>query len=89
MASSAAIVQRNHFFCFYQNDKSSECKVKFIQASNHCNRIFEAANLPMLIKQKSLSLLRNLTLGTFGELPIVYSTKVNAQNSSKDSNLDD
>ena len=31
----------------------------------------------MLIKQKSPSLLRNLALGTFGELPTVFSTKVN------------
>ena len=31
----------------------------------------------MLIKQKSPSLPRNLALRTFGELPIVFSTKVN------------
>ena len=31
----------------------------------------------MLIKQKSPSFPRNLALGTFGELPIVFSTKVN------------
>ena len=31
----------------------------------------------MLIKQKSPSLSRNLALGTFGKLPIVFSTKVN------------
>ena len=31
----------------------------------------------MLIKQKSSSLPRNLALGTFGELLIVFSTKVN------------
>ena len=31
----------------------------------------------MLIRQKSLSLPRNLTLRTFGELPVVFSTKVN------------
>ena len=34
-------------------------------------------NLHMLIKQRSPSLSRNLALGTFGELPIVFSTKVN------------
>ena len=34
-------------------------------------------NLHMLLKQKSPSLPRNLTLGTFGELLIVCSTKVN------------
>ena len=31
----------------------------------------------MLMKQKSSSLSRNLALGTFGELPIVFSTKIN------------
>ena len=31
----------------------------------------------MLLKQKSLSLPRNLALGTFGELLILFSTKVN------------
>ena len=34
-------------------------------------------DLHMLMKQKSLSLPRNLALGTFGELSIVFSTKVN------------
>ena len=58
----------------------------------------------MLIKEKSPSLPRNLALETFGKLPIVFSTKVNllaalssasdqvklfAENSSKNSNLDD
>ena len=53
----------------------------------------------MLMKQTSPSLLRNLALGTFGELPIVFSTKTNlpyllysklfAENFSKNSNLDD
>ena len=34
-------------------------------------------NLHMLMKQKSPSLPRNLALGTFGELPVVLSAKVN------------
>ena len=34
-------------------------------------------NLHMLIKQKNLLLLRNLAFNTFGELLIVFSTKVN------------
>ena len=32
-ACTAAIVHRNHFFCLYQQNKSSESKVKFRQAS--------------------------------------------------------
>ena len=43
--SAAAIVYRNHFFRLYQQNKSSESKVKFRLASNHCKRILEAAKL--------------------------------------------
>ena len=75
-ACTAAIVHRNHFFRLYQQNKSSESKVKFRQASNHCKRVLEAVIL-VLLKQKSPSFPRNLALGTFGELLIVFSTKVN------------
>ena len=51
-ACSAAIVHRNHFFCLDQKDKSSECKVKFRQASNHQKRILEAANFAYANKTK-------------------------------------
>ena len=44
-ACAEAIVQRNHFFHLYQQNKSSESKVKFRQASNHCKRFLEAAKL--------------------------------------------
>ena len=44
-ACAAAIVHRNHFFCLYQKDKSSDSKVKFRKASNHCKRILEVAKL--------------------------------------------
>ena len=71
-ACAAAIVYRNHFFRLYQQNKSSESKVKFRQASNRCKKVFEAAKLDMLLKQKSPSLPRNLALGTFGELLIVF-----------------
>ena len=36
------ITQINHFFPLYQQNKSSECKGNFRQASNHCKRIFDA-----------------------------------------------
>ena len=42
---AAVIVSRNHFFRFYQKDKSSTSKVKFRQASNCCKRVLEAAKL--------------------------------------------
>ena len=44
-ACAAVIVHRNHFFRLYQQNKSSEFKVKFRQASNCCRRVLEAAKL--------------------------------------------
>ena len=49
---AAAIVYRNHFFRFYQQNKSSESKVKFRQASNCCKRVLEAAKLAYANKTK-------------------------------------
>ena len=51
-ACAAAIVHINHFFRLYQQNKSSESKVKFRQASNHCNRVLEAAKLTYATKTK-------------------------------------
>ena len=51
-ACAAAIVHRNHFFHSYQEDKSSDFKVKFRQASNHCKRVLEAAKLAYANKTK-------------------------------------
>ena len=44
-ACAAATVHRNHFFCLYQREKSSDSKVKFRQASNRYKRVLEAAKL--------------------------------------------
>ena len=41
----AATVHRNHFFHLYQQNKSSEFKVKFQQASNRWKTVLEAAKL--------------------------------------------
>ena len=49
-ACAAAIVHRNHFFCLYQQNKSSEYKVKLRQASNFCRRFLEAAKLAYATK---------------------------------------
>ena len=51
-ACAAAIVHRNHFFCLYQKDKSSESRVKFRQASNCCKRVLEAVKLAYANKIK-------------------------------------
>ena len=49
---AAAIVHRNHFFRLYQQDKSSDSKIKFRQASNRCKRVLEAARLVYANKTK-------------------------------------
>ena len=49
---AATIVHRNHFFCFYQRENSSDSKVKFRQASNRCKRVLEAAKLACANKIK-------------------------------------
>ena len=55
-ACSAAIVHRNHIFCLYQKDKSSDSKVKFRHASNHCRRVLEASTLKYVNKaQESIT----------------------------------
>ena len=49
---AAATVHRNHFFFLYHKDKSSDSKIKFRQASNHCKRVLEAAKLAYTNKTK-------------------------------------
>ena len=76
------MVPRNHFFLLYQKDESSDSKVKLRHASNrwkrvNCLSILKLPNLHMLIKQKSPLLPRNLALGNFCELLIVFPAKVN------------
>ena len=51
-ACAAAIAHRNHFFRLYQKDKSSDSKVKYRQASNHCKWVLEAAKLEYANKTK-------------------------------------
>ena len=75
-AFAAAIVHRNHFFRFYQKDKSSDSKVKFRQVLILAKGFLKLPKLHMLIKKSPL-LPRNLALGTFGELLTVFLTKVN------------
>ena len=51
-ACAAAIVHRNHFFRLYQQNKSSESKLKFRQASKHYQRVLEAAKRSYANKTK-------------------------------------
>ena len=69
-ACAAAIVQRNHFFRLYQQNKSSESKAKFRQASNHCKRVLEAAKLAYGNKTKEF--ISSQKLGSWDFLRIVH-----------------
>ena len=51
-ACAAAIFHRNHFFRLYQQNKSSESKVKLRRTSNCCRRVLEAAKLAYATKTK-------------------------------------
>ena len=51
-AFGAAIVYRNHFFCLYQRNKSSESKGKFRKTSNRCRKVLEAVKLAYANKTK-------------------------------------
>ena len=49
---AAVIVHRNHFFHLYQQEKSSESKANFRQASNHYKRVLDAVILAYSTKTK-------------------------------------
>ena len=70
-ACAAAIVHRNHFFCLYQKDKSSESKVKFRQASNFWKRVLEATKLGYANKTKEF--IPSQKLGSWDFLQIANS----------------
>ena len=76
-ACAAAIVHRNYFFVCTKRINLSILKYILYRLVIVAKAFLKLLNLHMLIKQKSLLLPRNLALGTFGELLIVFSTKVN------------
>ena len=47
------IVYRNNFLRLHKQNKSSDSKVKFRQASNRCKKVLEVAKLAVLIKKQS------------------------------------
>ena len=51
-ACAASVVHRNHFFHFYQQNNSSESKIKLRQASNLCKRFLGAAKPAYVTKTK-------------------------------------
>ena len=54
-ACAAVIAHRNYFFSLYQQNESSESKVKFRQASNRSKRVLEAAKLASATKTESIT----------------------------------
>ena len=75
-ACVAAIVQRNDFFVCTKRINLLNLKQSSDRLVIVAKGFLKLPNLHMLIKQKSPSLPRNLTLGAFGELLIVFSTKL-------------
>ena len=62
---ASVIVHRNHFFCLYQREKSSDSKVKFRQTSNHGKRVLEAAKLACANQTKESITSKKLGSGDF------------------------
>ena len=100
-----AAVHRNHFFCFYQKDQSSDSKVNFRQASNRFKRSLEAAKLAYANKTRVRNFTETWFTGLFfnkdkSAIPPPFNdpevlpsasnkAKLFAGNFSKNSNLDD
>ena len=77
-ACAAAIVHRNHFFRLYQQNKSSESKVKFRQASNRCKRVLETAKLAYATKTKESITSQKLGSRDFWRIAKTASKKIGA-----------
>ena len=76
-ACAAAITQRNHFFVCTNRINFLNLKFSLNSLVIVGKGFLKLPSLHMLIKQKNLSLPRNLALGTFGKLLLLFSTKVN------------
>ena len=79
-ACVAAIVHRNYFSCFYQQNKSSESKVKFRQASNCWKRVLKAAKLVYTNKRKESITSHKLGSWEFWQISYGFSIIVNPVN---------
>ena len=66
-ACAAAIVHGNYFFHLYQQNKYSEYKVKFRQASNHCKRVLGAVKLTYATKTRVCQFLKTWLLGLLSQ----------------------
>ena len=75
-ACAAAMIHRNHFFHLYLQSKSTEYTGNFRKHCSRCERVLEAGKLAYANKEKSPSFPRNLALGNFCKLQLVFSTKI-------------
>ena len=66
---SVVIVHRNHFIYLHQQNKTSESKVKFRQASNCCRRVLEAAKLVYAHKTKESIIPKKVGFCEFWQIP--------------------
>ena len=73
---AAGIVHRNQYFRLYQKDKFSGSKLNSDRLVIVATGVLKLPSLHMQIKQKSPLLPRILSLGTFGKLSMLFSTKV-------------
>ena len=104
-ACAAAIVHRNHFFGLYQQNKSSESKVKFRLASNRCKLAYATKTKESITSQKLGSrdfwrIANSVLNKSKSAIPPIFNgpevlssasdkAKLFAKNFSKNSNLDD
>ena len=72
---AAAVVHRNHSFHLYQQNKSSESKGKFRQASDCCKRVFEAVKLALANKIKEYSTSQKLGFQDFWQIVNIVLSK--------------
>ena len=77
LALLSSFIEITFFICTNRTNKSSKSETKFRQLEIVAKEFLKLPNLHRLIRQKSLSLSRNLALRTFSKLLIVFSTKVN------------
>ena len=81
-AFAAAIVHINHYFCLYQQNKTSESIVKFRQASNRCKRVLEAVKLVYATKTNESITSQKLGSQDFSQIANSVFNKGNCYTSS-------
>ena len=68
-AYAATIAHTNHFFCLYQQNKSSESKLKYRQATNRCKGVVKTGKLAYANKTKKSITSQKLGSQDFQQIP--------------------